>query len=376
MGVASRRSGRDRLLNLGLELAERRAPDRLIRLAMRAAVNRRLATEDGRPSTDRARWLSEWSQGPIALVPDEANRQHYEVPPEFFELILGPRLKYSSALWDVGDGNDTLAAAEERMLDLTITQAGITDGMRVLDLGCGWGSLSLRIAERFPSTTVVAVSNSKPQGEFIRRRAADHGDGPLHSIEHRVADVNALDRAGLDAAVGGGAGAGFDRIVTVEMLEHVRNHQRLFGQLARLLSEDGALYLHVFAHRNLFWPFTDDGAASWMARHFFTGGLMPSHDLFDEILSDENSESVGGPRLRVDRQWWFNGTHYARTLDAWLALLDRNHEAVRETLLPVYGADTDRWVQRWRMFMMACSELFGYAEGTEWGVSHQLLVRS
>ncbi len=367
MATASMRAVAERLVEVGIGLAERGAPDRMVRAAMRSAVERRLKAEVGRPAADRVRWRREWSDGPIALVPDEANRQHYEVPPEFFELILGPRLKYSSALWETGSGNDTLALAEERMLDLTITQAGVTDGMRVLDLGCGWGSLSLRMAERFPAANVVAVSNSKPQGEFIRARASAWPGGPLRNIEHRVVDVNGLD----DVDFGGP----FDRIVTVEMLEHVRNHGRLFGVLADMLGPGGALYTHVFAHRNLFWPFTDEGSANWMARNFFTGGIMPSHDLFAEILDPDSWPDDQGPPLEVAERWWFNGTHYARTLDAWLDRLDANRSAVVEVLRPVYGADAERWVQRWRMFMMACSELFGYADGSEWGVSHQLLTR-
>ncbi|MDH3302882.1 MAG: cyclopropane-fatty-acyl-phospholipid synthase family protein [Acidimicrobiia bacterium] len=366
MGIASTTSLNERMVRAGIGLAERRAPDRLVRWAMRSAVDRRLAAEIGRPAIDRVRWRREWAEGPIALVPDEANRQHYEVPPRFFELILGPRLKYSSALWETGT-DDTLAQAEERMLDVTITQAGITDGMRILDLGCGWGSLSLRIAERFPAAQVVAISNSKPQGEFIRGRAASWPGGPLVNIEHRVVDVNTL--ADVDF------GDRFDRIVTVEMLEHVRNHRRLFAELAELLRPDGALYLHAFAHRNLFWPFTDEGSANWMARYFFTGGIMPSHDLFGEILDSRSWDGHGGPPLQVVRRWWFDGTHYERTLDAWLDRLDDDRNTVTDVLRPVYGDDTEVWVQRWRMFLMACSELFGYHDGSEWGVSHQLLTR-
>ncbi len=367
MTFASMTSVNDQVVRAGIGLAERGAPDRLVRSAMRASVGRRLRAEVRRSTIDRARWRRDWADGPIALVPDEANRQHYEVPPEFFELMLGPRLKYSSALWDTRGDTDTLAVAEERMLDLTIDQAGVTEGMRVLDLGCGWGSLSLRIAERFPSAQVVAVSNSKPQGEFIRGRAASWPGGALDNVEHRVVDVNAL--AGLDL------GEPFDRIVTVEMLEHVRNHRRLFGELATLLRPGGAVYLHVFAHRNRFWPFSDEGSANWMARHFFTGGIMPSHDLFSEILDPDSWAGDGEPPLQVTERWWFNGTHYARTLDAWLDRLDADRGAARDVLRPVYGDGTDRWVQRWRMFLMACSELFGYADGSEWGVSHQLLTR-
>ena len=344
--------------------AERGAPDVAVRAGMRAAIARRLAAEQKRSDRDRDAWLQQWSAGPIALVPDEANRQHYEVPSSFFELILGPRLKYSSCLWgDPGSRwSPGLAEAEVAMLDVTIDrclgQADIEDGMRFLDLGCGWGSVSSRLAERFPSASILAVSNSASQGDFIRGRATAQG---LTNVEHRVVDVNDL----------GGAlqGEQFDRVVSVEMLEHVRNHRRLFDDVAELLVNGGAFYIHVFAHRDLFWPFEDDGEANWMARYFFTGGVMPSRRMFGELLADDSSA------LTVESDWWFNGSHYARTLDAWLGRLDDNRDAVTEVLGSVYGSDTERWVQRWRMFLMACSELFGYAGGSEWGVSHQLLRR-
>lgn len=353
----------ERLAGAAIGAAERGVSDAVVRAGMRAAIGHRLASERSRSDAERDAWLDDWANGAIALVPDEANRQHYEVPPGFFELILGSRLKYSSCLWELGDPTDSLDAAELRMLDLTIDGVGVSQpagpasGMRVLDLGCGWGSLSLRLAERLPTVSVLAVSNSAPQGDFIRARAEAAG---LDNVEHRVVDVN-----DVGAAL---AGQRFDRVVSVEMLEHVRNHRRLFSEVAELLVPGGALYLHVFAHRDLFWPFDDDGQANWMARHFFSGGVMPSRRLFAQVLGDD------GP-LRVERDRWFNGEHYALTLDAWLDRLDTERDAVAAVLTPVYGADTERWIQRWRMFLMACSELFGYADGTEWGVSHQLLRR-
>lgn len=362
-----------------VDLAERGAPDRVVRAGMRAAIGRRLATERRRDPMERVRWLEEWSRGPIALVPDQANEQHYEVPAAFFELILGPRLKYSSGLWA---GGDDLAAAELAMLDLTIDRAGVADGMTVLDLGCGWGSISLRLAERFPSARVVAVSNSTSQGAFIADRARALG---LDNLTHRVVDVNCLAATlgpGPGPGPGPGTGAGskpgtgliepgrFDRVISVEMLEHVRNHRALLSTLATLLAPGGEVYVHVFAHRELYWPFEDDGAANWMTRYFFSGGIMPSADLFERITA---TDEVG--LWAVDRRW-FNGTHYANTLDAWLDRIDANRDRVHSVLRPVYGPDTDRWIQRWRMFMMACSELFGYDGGDEWGVVHTRLSRN
>ena len=220
------------------------------------------------------------------------------------------------------------------MLDRTIDQAGVTDGMRVLDLGCGWGSIALRVAERFPSTTVIAVSNSATQGEF---------------------------------KAGGGR---FDRIISVEMLEHVRNHQQLFCWLAPLLTDDGRFYVHVFAHRDRFYPFEDEGSANWMTRYFFSGGVMPAADLFPRVTAEYDTG------LAVEATWWYPGHHYARTLDAWLDRIDADRDRIEAVLRPVYGAGTRRRLQRWRMFMMACSELFGFDGGTQWGVVHHRMVVS
>lgn len=342
----------------GIEAAERGAPDRLVRAGMRATIARRLAAEQGRSEDERRRWLDTWSRGPVALVPDEANRQHYEVPAAFFELILGPRLKYSAGLWEPGDD---LPRAELRMLDRTIDQAGVADAMRVLDLGCGWGSISLRVAERFPAATVIAASNSASQGQFIADRARVAG---LENIEHQVVDVNGLDRAGL------AADGRFDCIISVEMLEHVRNHRQLLRWVADLLNDDGRFYVHVFAHRDRFYPFEDEGSANWMTRFFFSGGVMPSAELLPRITAEHDTGLV------VDGTWWFPGRHYARTLDAWLHRLDADRDRAEAVLRPVYEADARPWIQRWRMFLMACSELFGFDGGDQWGVVHHRMVAS
>ncbi len=335
---------RDSLVGAAIALAERGAPDGAIRWGMRKGIEGRLAEEMARAEAERDGWLAEWHRGPIALVPERANDQHYEVPAAFFEAVLGPRLKYSSGLWPT-PGTD-LAGSEEAMLEESCRAAGIEDGMAILDLGCGWGSLALFVAERYPACTVTAVSNSTSQGRYIADRAARHG---LDNVRHRVVDVNRLELDGR-----------FDRVVSVEMFEHVRNHPALLTSLDRLVEPGGAVFVHVFAHRLYFWPFEDRGAGDWMARTFFSGGIMPSHDLFTRFASP----------FRVTASTWHSGLHYQRTLDAWLDRIDAAPRAVAATL-----AGSPQTVRQWRMFMMACSELFGYADGVEWGVSHHLMIR-
>jgi cyclopropane-fatty-acyl-phospholipid synthase len=289
--------------------------------------------------------LRRWREGPIARVPDAPREQHYEVPAAFFELVLGPRLKYSACWW--ADGVGSLAEAEDAMLRLTARRAGIEGGMRILDLGCGWGSLSLWLAELFPSAQIVAVSNSLSQGEFIRARASERG---LVNVEHRVADVNSLELNGR-----------FDAVVSVEMLEHVRNHPALLRGVSEHIEPGAPVFVHVFAHRRLFWEFEDRGAGDWMARNFFSGGTMPSHEQFGRLVAP----------FEVEESWWMGGRHYARTLDAWPARLDANRDAV-ETALGG-GAPAWRRAQRWRVFLMACSEFFGWKGGSLVGVSHHRL---
>lgn len=331
-------------------LAERGlVPDPLIRFGIRRLLAARLREERRRLPANEEERLAAWrratAEAPLAPLPEAANRQHYELPPEFFRLVLGPRLKYSSCYFP--PGTEDLAAAEEAMLALAGERAGLADGQRVLDLGCGWGSMSLWIAERFPRSTVLAVSNSGPQGEFLRAEAARRG---LGNVRHRVADINRLE---LDER--------FDRIVSVEMFEHLRNYAALFARLERWLAPGGKLFVHVFCHRELAYPFEDAGASDWMARHFFTGGIMPSADLLPAFR--------GG--LRLEAQWLLAGGHYQKTCEAWLANLDRERERALAILTDAYGAaDAPLWLERWRLFFLACAELFGYRGGDEWGVAH------
>jgi cyclopropane-fatty-acyl-phospholipid synthase len=329
-----------------------RVPDALIRAVIRQGLRSRRAELAGSPESmqDAQRaFLASMRLHPLALSPERANEQHYEVPPAFFERVLGPRLKYSACHF--GAGTHSLARAEEEMLALTCERAGIVDGMRVLDLGCGWGSLSLWIAEHYPNCRVTALSNSKPQGEFIRRRCSELGVDGL-SVE--TADMNAFE-----------APQRFDRIVSVEMFEHMRNWELLLSRIARWLQPDGRLFAHFFCHREYAYPYETDGGGNWMGRHFFTGGMMPSDRLILEFQDD----------LRVEERWRVGGRHYQRTSEAWLENLDASREALLPVLADTYGEESaSRWFGRWRLFFLACAELFGFAGGREWWVSHVRLA--
>lgn len=292
------------------------------------------------------------SQGPIAPVPDKANEQHYEVPAEFFTHVLGKHRKYSCCYWD--STTNSLDDAEEAALRISCERAEIEDGMRVLELGCGWGSLSLYIAERFRNCQVTAVSNSRSQREFITTEAARRGfDRQLEVI---TADMNSFQPPGR-----------YDRIMSIEMFEHMRNHRELLRRIAQWMTQEGRLFVHIFCHRNLAYAFSDNGPADWMSRHFFTGGMMPSDDLLARYSE----------HLQIARQWAWNGEHYRKTSDAWVERIDANRDRLIPIMRQVYGPrDARLWLQRWRMLFMAGAELFGYDGGNEWFVSHYLLEPS
>ncbi len=281
---------------------------------------------------------------PIAVRPDAANAQHYEVKSEFFGLVLGPRRKYSCCLYRTP--TDTLAAAEEHALVETAVHAGLANGQDILELGCGWGSLSLWMAERYPDARITAVSNSHRQRTHIEAEAAVRGFGNLRVI---TADMN--DFATNDT---------FDRVVSVEMFEHMTNWQSLLARVHDWLRPDGRLFLHVFSHRSAPYLFDLADKEDWIAQHFFTGGIMPSHGLIRHVATS----------FEVESEWRWTGEHYARTARDWLANMDRRETEVMAVLRDVYGAEAGLWKRRWRLFFLATAGLFGHAGGAEWGVSH------
>jgi cyclopropane-fatty-acyl-phospholipid synthase len=334
-----------------IDLCERGLlPDALTRLGIRRLSAQRLR-EEGANDLEAAdarfrRLLDELRQSPIAIETAAANEQHYEVPTRFFELCLGKRLKYSSCYY--ATGTEDLDTAEEAMLALYGERAELADGQRILELGCGWGSLTLWMAQRYPNARITGVSNSRTQREHILAQAARRG---LGNVEIITCDVNRLELPEH----------GFDRAVSIEMFEHMRNYQHLLGRVSRWLVPGGKLFVHIFCHRSLMYPFETEGEDNWMGRHFFTGGLMPSADTLLHFQDD----------LSIEQRWLLSGRHYERTANQWLENQDRNRDEVMAVLTEAYGAaEAARWHQRWRMFWMACAELFGYSGGNEWGVAH------
>ena len=329
--------------SVAVELAERGLlPLGGLRLGVRRLLADRLrGAEQDLNTVEFARTLA---TSRVALETAKANEQHYEVPPEFFELVLGPHLKYSSALWE--GGAQDLGEAETRMLDVTCQRAELQDGQDILELGCGWGSLTLHMARLYPNSQITVVSNSAPQRRFIESRASTN-------VRVVTADMNAFDPGGR-----------FDRVVSVEMFEHMRNYEELLHRIRGWLRADGRLFVHVFCHRRYAYAFETDGADNWMGRHFFTGGIMPSLDLLPRFDRD----------LEVERQWEVDGRHYSKTARAWRENLERRRAEVLSVFGETYGSDAGRWYHRWRLFFLACEELFGYRDGTEWMVGHYLFA--
>jgi len=335
-----------------IDLAERgMLPDALIRVGIRQLLSRRRSVsrgQDGEAASEaQAALRAELAAGPLAIATDLANEQHYEVPTEFFQYVLGPRLKYSCCLYE--QGTEELATAEEAMLRLTAARVELEDGMDILELGCGWGSFTLWLAEQFPRAQITAVSNSQTQRRFIEHQCDARG---LSNVRVLTADVCEFRTDGR-----------FDRVVSIEMFEHLRNHRLLFERVAGWLRPDGKLFVHIFCHRDTAYLFDTEGPTDWMGRHFFSGGMMPSENLF--LYYPDH--------LGIERQWRVGGWHYWKTCEAWLRQLDAQRKSITNLFARDVGNRQARLlVQRWRMFFMACGELFRYRQGTEWFVAHYL----
>lgn len=332
----------DAILDRGL------VPETMLRSGIRRLLRSRLAELNRGGAAGKAArrrdWIETLKQSPLAIDTQAANDQHYEVPAAFYRLVLGARLKYSSAFFGPGDDLD---AAEERMLAITCERAQLEDGQRVLELGCGWGSLTLFMAERYPNSRITAISNSASQRRFIESRAKERG---LSNLEVLTVDVN---RFAIDDR--------FDRVVSVEMFEHLRNYGELFRRIRSWLKPDGRLFFHVFTHRDSPYPFETEGSDDWMGRHFFTGGQMPSDDLFAEFDDD----------LREEARFVVSGIHYAKTAEAWHDRLLANRGEIVALFDEVYGKGRGEvWFRRWKIFFLACAELFAWNGGDEWRVVH------
>jgi cyclopropane-fatty-acyl-phospholipid synthase len=334
-------------MELGVWLAEHGClPDALIRAGIRAQLRNRLNSAEAlAQSGEEDRFIASLQEGPVALETDRANEQHYEVPPAFFEQVLGPRMKYSCCLYPGGD--DSLEEAETSMLELTCTRAEVADGMRILDLGCGWGSLSLWLAEHYPNAAITAVSNSRVQRRFIEDRCAKRG---INNVKVLTADMNHFEAPEV-----------YDRILSVEMFEHMRNYPELLSRIRRWMTRDGRLFVHIFCHASRTYPFESEARGNWMARNFFSGGIMPAYDLLPRFDRD----------LYVEESWKINGKHYYATCMQWLAHQDARAAAIRPVLDAAYGPKAGALCfQRWRMFFLACAELFRFNHGEEWFVAH------
>jgi cyclopropane-fatty-acyl-phospholipid synthase len=323
------------------------APDGLRRAAISWLVEGQRRELLALPKDAPAAFARDMRQRPIAEHVDAANDQHYELPPEFFRLVLGPRLKYSSCFYEP---NDTIGLAEVRALAQTCEHAGLVDGQAILELGCGWGSLSLWMAQTYPRAQITAVSNSHGQRRHIEAQARERG---LTNLKVVTRDANLFEPDGR-----------FDRIVSVEMFEHMANWDQLLGRARSWLKPEGRLFLHVFSSRTAPYRFTHEDPSDWIGKYFFTGGFMPSHDLIRDF-SD---------LFTVEADWRWSGKHYEKTALDWLANMDRHDPAVRWIMQDVYGKDAELWRRRWRLFFLATAGLFGHRGGEEWGVSHYRLA--
>lgn len=334
-------------------------PDTIVRMGIRRLLKQKLNDEAQLVNkafngdyTERTRvFADELRQMPIAICTEDANEQHYEVPAEFYEYVLGPYKKYSSGFWQ--HPNDTLETAEKAMLDLYCERAQLVDGQTILDCGCGWGSVSLYLAKKYPNSQITGLSNSHSQRQWIMNQAKQRGLTNLTIVTGNIVDYEFEESR-------------FHRVISIEMFEHMKNYERLLAKLSRWMTDNAKLFIHIFTHKDVPYHYEDNNGTDWLARYFFTGGTMPSHHLMRAFNN----------HLHVVEDWTVNGTHYEKTANAWLNQLDAHRPEVMPILEATYGQDDAmKWLAYWRIFFMACAELWGYNNGTEWQVSHYLFEK-
>lgn len=330
-------------------LEKDRIPDFLIRIGIRRLLKQRLKDEEAQKN-NLPKLIEELKNSPIAIETKAANEQHYEVPTQFYQYCLGKHLKYSSGFWK--DGVTDIDTSERDMLDITCERAELQNGQEVLELGCGWGSLSLFMSAKFPKSNFTVVSNSRTQKIYIDEQAKLRG---INNLTVLTIDINNFN---IDKK--------FDRVVSVEMFEHLRNYKLLFNKISSLLKDDGKMFVHVFTHKTYAYKFEVKDDTDWMSKYFFTGGIMPSNDLFSYFNDD----------LKIVNQWIVNGTHYNKTSEAWLQNMDKHKEQIIPLFEKTYGKENaTKWWVYWRIFYMACAELWGYNKGEEWMVVHYLFEK-
>ena len=325
-------------------------PDFLIRQKIRKLNEERLSLERGKYSSEYVeKFIQDLKSLPIAIETKSANEQHYEVPADFFKLCLGEHLKYSCCYWI--NANDNLNTAEENMLKLTCERADLIDGLSILELGCGWGAISLWMAKTYPNSKITSVSNSESQKEYIYKECETRG---ITNLEVITADMNVFQTEKK-----------FSRVVSVEMFEHMKNYDILLNKISNWLKDNGKLFVHIFTHKNFSYHFETEGKNDWMGKYFFTGGIMPSHNLLDHFNND----------LKIVKNWIVEGTHYHRTAESWLDNMDQNKDKISDIFKLTYGRNHTKWRVYWRIFFMACSELWKTSNGNEWQVSHYLFKK-